>query len=163
MTGITKTPLTARFEDTAAALVRQDALFARGLLQEAAQALLGDEVPAARNMLRHVIKGTIGYRALSRCTGTPEKSLIRMFGPRGSPTAANLFAILSELQRHIGVQLTVAASPVERKRSRGRSASRSLKDLLLAREPRSENLAPLRGKLKRRRSTFGSIARSVRL
>lgn len=115
---MTQRPLTSRFEDTAASLVRQDPLFARGLLEEAVQAMLGGEVPLARNLLRHVIKGTIGYRELSRRTGTPEKSLIRMFGPRGSPTAANLFAVLAELQRHAGVQLTVTAAPVARRRPR---------------------------------------------
>jgi hypothetical protein len=113
-----KIPPAVPWDPVVTAFVARDRKFARGLLEEAVQALLGDEVPLARNLIRHVINGTIGYRELSRRTGAPEKSLIRMFGPRGSPTAVNLFAVLAELQRHAGVQLTVNATPVARKRPR---------------------------------------------
>ena len=58
-----------------------------------------------------VIKGTVGYKELSRRTDTPEKSLIRMFGPRGNPTAANLFNVLRQLQRRTGFRLEVRRSP----------------------------------------------------
>jgi hypothetical protein len=41
--------------------------------------------------------------------GAPAKSLIRMFGPRGSPQAKNLFSVVSCLQKNAGLQLRVAA------------------------------------------------------
>lgn len=99
------------------ARVKRDPEFARALLQEAVQALLSDDVPTARSLIRDVIKGSLGYATLSRRTGTPEKSLVRMFGANGNPTAANLFAVLTHLQHHSGVMFKVEAvrAPVRRK------------------------------------------------
>jgi DNA-binding phage protein len=87
--------------------VRKSPALARGLLDEAVGALLSNETAAARNLIRHVIKGTIGYAELARLTATPEKSLIRMFGPKGNPTAAKLFSVLEQLQHCTGVRFTV--------------------------------------------------------
>jgi DNA-binding phage protein len=80
--------------------------------------LLTDDVAVARSLIRDVIKGSMGYAELSRRTGTPEKSLVRMFGTNGNPTAANFFAVLTHLQQYSGVTFQVAAvrSPA-RKRS----------------------------------------------
>lgn len=99
------------------ARVRRDPEFARALLQEAVQALLADDLAVARSLIRDVIKGTIGYAKLSRLTGTPEKSLVRMFGATGNPTATNLFAVLTHLQHHSGIQFQVEAvrAPTRRK------------------------------------------------
>ena len=91
--------------------VQRDPKFARLLLQEAVQALLSDDVAVARALIRDVIKGAIGYTELSRRTGTPEKSLVRMFSASGNPTAANLFAVLTHLQQYSGVQFQVAVVP----------------------------------------------------
>jgi DNA-binding phage protein len=88
----------------------RDPEFARALLQEAVQALLADDVTAVRGLIRDVIKGSIGYAELSHCTGTAEKSLVRMFGASGNPTAANLFAVLTDLQQYSGVSFQVAAA-----------------------------------------------------
>ena len=99
--------------------VQRDPEFARLLLQEAVQALLSDDVAVARALIRDVIKGAIGYTELSRRTGTPEKSLVRMFSPSGNPTSANLFAVLTHLQQYSGVQFQVAVVPSpQRKKSR---------------------------------------------
>lgn len=104
-----KKPLGRAIGEITQARVQRDPDFARALLQEAVQALLADDVPVARALLRDVIKGSIGYAALSRRTGTPEKSLVRMFGATGNPTAHNLFSVLTHLQQHSGVRLEVAA------------------------------------------------------
>jgi DNA-binding phage protein len=103
--------------------VRKSPALARGLLDEAVSALLSNETAAARNLIRHVIKGTIGYAELARLTMTPEKSLIRMFGPKGNPTAAKLFSVLEQLQRSTGVRFMVRA--VRTKPERGRPAGRT--------------------------------------
>jgi DNA-binding phage protein len=97
--------------------VRREAAFGPALLEEAAQCMLNGELAVARNLVRDVIKGSIGYAELSRCTGTPEKSLVRMFGPNGNPTAANLSRIFAHLQHHEGVSLQVrsVAAPSARK------------------------------------------------
>ena len=39
------------------------------------------------------------------------KSLIRMFGPRGSPQARNLFGIIGYLQQQAGIELHVTLEP----------------------------------------------------
>jgi DNA-binding phage protein len=110
----TVSPRGRSLDEIAADLVRRDPLLINHILTEAAQALLDNEIPVARNLLRNVIKGSIGYAELSRRTGTPEKSLIRMFGPKGNPTAANLFTVLAHLQRRAGVRLHVASEKVRR-------------------------------------------------
>jgi hypothetical protein len=39
----------------------------------------------------------------------PPKSLMRMFGPKGNPTAVNLFGVIVALQAKTGVHLEVRA------------------------------------------------------
>lgn len=103
--------------DITQAHVRRDPEFARALLQETVQALLADDLAVARSLIRDVIKGSIGYAKLSRLTGTPGKSLVRTFGATGNPTATNLFAVLTRLQHHSGIQFQVEAvrAPARRK------------------------------------------------
>src|SRR4051812_29283798 len=97
-----KSKLTIPFGEIVEARVRREPAFAAGLLQEAAQCMLNGEISAARSLVRDVIKGSIGYAELSRRTGTPEKSLVRMFGPGGNPTAENLLNVFSHLQQFGG-------------------------------------------------------------
>jgi len=42
--------------------------------------------------------------------GTPPKSLHRMLGPRGNPSSANLFGMISALREaeHVRLQVTLA-------------------------------------------------------
>jgi DNA-binding phage protein len=112
------------FDEVVQARVGREEGFADALLQEAVQEMLAGELDVARSLIRDVIKGSIGYAELSRRTGTPEKSLVRMFGPRGNPTAANMFSVLAQLQRHSGVSLQVKSVRLPRKRhARAGSAS----------------------------------------
>jgi DNA-binding phage protein len=60
--------------------------------------------------LRAYINATIGFEKLAAATGTPIKSLMRMFGPDGNPTAANLVGVIGVLQKKTGVHLQVRAS-----------------------------------------------------
>ena len=60
-------------------------------------------------MLRDSINATIGFERLSLATQTPAKSLMRMFGRQGNPTAGNLLGVISVLQKQTGVHLQVAA------------------------------------------------------
>jgi DNA-binding phage protein len=79
------------------------------LFQEAVQTLISGDVDTARAVLRDFINATIGFAALAKATGTPAKNLMRMFGPNGNPTAANLFAVIGILQKKTGVHLEVRA------------------------------------------------------
>jgi hypothetical protein len=46
---------------------------------------------------------------LGELTGRNPKSLIRMLGPKGNPTAKNLFNILGELREQEGVEFEAHA------------------------------------------------------
>jgi DNA-binding phage protein len=52
---------------------------------------------------------TIGFPVLAEKAGIHVKTLHQMFGPKGNPTAANLFNIIACLQEHEGVRLQVVA------------------------------------------------------
>jgi hypothetical protein len=88
--------------------VRDDAKFAEALLREAIDAMLSGDVETGKSILRDYIKATMGFEALGEAMGTPPKSLIRMFGPRGNPQAKNLFGVIGYLQKHAGLELHVA-------------------------------------------------------
>jgi len=101
--------LTRDFRETVQARVRGDEKFRRGLLQDAIEALLAGEGALGREILRDFINATVGFPGLARKTGIHVKTLHQMFGPKGNPTAANLFHIIACLQRQEGVRLRVVA------------------------------------------------------
>lgn len=102
-------PLTRSFNDLIKTRVAADPAFRQALLQEAVQTMLDGDVATARSVLRDFINATIGFVRLGEATGTPAKSLMRMFGLRGNPTAENLLGVLRVLQRDTGVRLEVTA------------------------------------------------------
>lgn len=104
--------------------IKEQPEFGRALLEEAAQSILNGELDLARNIVRDVIKGTIGYAELGRRTGTPEKSLVRMFGPNGNPTASNISNVFVHLQEHGRFRLKVTSVPVSRKKPVKRAVAR---------------------------------------
>jgi len=110
-------PVGRSFDEMVQARVGREAAFAEALLQMAVQEMLAGDLDVARSLIRDVIKGSIGYAELSRRTGTPEKSLVRMFGPSGNPTAANIFSVLAQLQRASGVSLQVKSVRAQGKAS----------------------------------------------
>jgi len=101
---------TVNFRDHVKARIKADPQFRAALLQEAVQTLIEGDVGTARIVLRDFINATIGFAALAKATGIPPKSLMRMFGPKGNPTAANLSEVMRVLQKKTGVHLEVRAS-----------------------------------------------------
>ncbi len=101
--------LTRSFKDHVKAKIKSDPAFRQALFQEAVQTLISGDVDTARAVLRDFINATIGFAALAKATGTPPKSLMRMFGPGGNPTAANLFGVIGALQKKTRVHLEVRA------------------------------------------------------
>lgn len=91
--------LTRDFKETIAARVQKDARFRRALLAEAVGTLLRGELDAGKAMLRDYINATIGFAALAKEIGKDSKSIHRMLGPKGNPTADNIFSIVKILQR----------------------------------------------------------------
>ena len=95
--------LTRAFRETVQARARRDPDFREALLTEGVNAFLVGDVETGKSVLRDFINATVGFEKLASATGTPSKSLMRMFSPAGNPRASNLFAILSELQKECGV------------------------------------------------------------
>ena len=102
--------LTRSFKDTVKARVERDPAFRDALLTEAVEQLLSGEVEVGQAVLRDFIDATIGFERLAAETGTSPKSLMRMLGPAGNPTAADLFSILNKVQQASGVHLSVSAA-----------------------------------------------------
>ena len=102
--------LTRSFRDHIKAKIESDPEFRQALFQEAVQTLIEGDVDTARAVLRDFINATIGFPALAKATGIPPKSLMRMFGPSGNPTAANLSDVIRVLQKKTGVHLEVRAT-----------------------------------------------------
>ena len=73
--------------------------------------LIAGDVDAGKRILRDDINATIRFDTLGRAVDTPPKSLMRMFGPRRTPNARNLLAVIDPLQRATGIDLKVEARP----------------------------------------------------
>ncbi len=102
-------PLTRSFKEFVEIRIERDPKFRQALFQEAVQTLIEGDVETAKSVLRDHINATIGFSALAKATRMPPKSLMRMFGPKGNPTAVNLFGVIVALQERTGVHLAVRA------------------------------------------------------
>jgi DNA-binding phage protein len=103
-------PLTRSFNVTLRERATRDPAFRAALFGGAVQALLAGDLDTAKAALRAYVNATIGFEKLATATGTPPKSLMRMFGPSGNPTAANLSEVIRVLQKKTRVHLEVRAS-----------------------------------------------------
>jgi DNA-binding phage protein len=103
-------PLTHSFDDTVRERAAADPEFRAALFREAIVALLDGDAETAKIALHAYIKATVGYENLAKATGTPVKSLMRMFGPKGNPTADNLSSVIGVLQKKTRVRLEVRAT-----------------------------------------------------
>src|ERR1044071_8334093 len=99
---------TRSFKEVVQHHVKRDKKFAQALLREGVDAMLSGDVDTGKTILRDYIKATVGFEKLGAATGSPPKSLIRMFGPRGNPQAKNLFNVIGYLQKRAGLRLHVA-------------------------------------------------------
>ena len=70
--------------------------------------MVSDDGDTGKTILRDDIKATVGLEKLGAATGSPPKSLIRTFGPRGNPPAKNLFSVVGYLQKRAGLRLHVS-------------------------------------------------------
>lgn len=100
--------LTRSFKATVKARAERDPAFRDALLTEAVDQLLAGDIESGKAVLRDYINATIGFERLAEETGTSSKSLMRMLGPTGNPTATNLFSVLRTVQKTSGIQLSVA-------------------------------------------------------
>ncbi len=101
-------PLTREFNETVKARAARDPKFRKELLVEALEAIFVDnDLDTGKVLLRDYINATEGFSRLSAAVEKPEKSLMRMLGPRGNPTALNLFQIVAHLTKQEKVRVKV--------------------------------------------------------
>ena len=101
--------LTRDFRGTIARRVAADPDFARALLAEGARESLAGDADTARALLRDHVDATVGFAAVAEDMGSDPESVMRMLGPGGNPTVAELGGLLASLQRRTGVTLDVTA------------------------------------------------------
>jgi DNA-binding phage protein len=98
-------PLTTDFRETIRARAQRDEDFRQGLLLEAVDLMLSGDVETGKKIIRNYINATVGFQKLAKRTHRPEKSLMRMFSPKGNPSSQNMFGVLAELAKAEGVKL----------------------------------------------------------
>jgi putative addiction module killer protein len=103
-TGDALMPLTHDFKETIRARAQSDPNFRQALLREAVECVIAGDLQTGKAVLRDYVNATVGFQKLEKRTRIPAKSLMRMLGPKGSPSAANLSSILTVLQKTEGVQ-----------------------------------------------------------
>ncbi len=80
-------PLTRDFKQTVQERAWNDPEFRIGLLTEAAECLLNDEVNVAKTLLRDYVNATIGFQALCTLTDKKSQSLIVCSAARAIPVS----------------------------------------------------------------------------
>ena len=102
--------LTRDFKETIKARVERDPAFRRELLREGVETMLNGDVETGKTVLRNYINATVGFPKLAARTKIHVKTLHQMFGPKGNPTARNLFEIVAYLQKAEGVRIEVRSA-----------------------------------------------------
>ena len=100
--------LTHDFKATIRARAQRDADFRQALLREAVECILNGDLDTGKAVLRDYVNATVGFQGLENRTQIPVKSLMRMLGPKGSPSVANFSSILMALQKTEGVQFELS-------------------------------------------------------
>jgi DNA-binding phage protein len=103
--------LTRSFKETVKERAQRDPDFRVGLLREAVEALLRDEIDVGKVLLRDYINATVGFADLAGATHKNPKSLMRMLSAEGNPRADNLFSVIAHLQKVEGIELGVNVRP----------------------------------------------------
>src|SRR4051812_2089482 len=86
--------LTHDFKETIRARSQVDPEFRQALLREAVESVINGDLPIGKAVLRDYVNATVGFSDLENQTHIPARSLMRMLGPKGSPSAAHLAGIL---------------------------------------------------------------------
>ncbi len=99
--------LTRDFKETIVERAKRDKKFRRGMLMRGIALLVAgdkDDVQAGKSFLRDYINATIGFVTLSKRTGIPKESLMRMLSPSGNPGLNNLNQVTHTLLASEGVK-----------------------------------------------------------
>ena len=102
--------LTRHFKKTIVHRAQTDPAFRRAMFIDAINELLSGNVDVAKAMLRDYINATITFQPLADAVDRNNKSVQRMFSPKGNPTTKSLFEIVSILQKQEGISLHIDPS-----------------------------------------------------
>jgi len=103
-------PITRAFRKTILSRAERDVDFRRHMLTEAINEFLSGDLDAGKSILRDYINATITFQGLAARLRKSSKSIHRMLGPSGNPTAENILEIIKILQAHERVKLQVKVS-----------------------------------------------------
>ena len=95
---------TRPYSDTIIARIKREPKFAQLLYASAINAILEGEAAEGLSILRDLVNADISFKELARQTGLGEKSLHRMLGRNGNPTAHNLAAILRSVAEDLQIK-----------------------------------------------------------
>jgi hypothetical protein len=95
---------THNFRETIRARAQRDPKFRQALLREAAECHLEGDLTTAKAILRDYVNATLGFIKLEKRTHIPAKSLMRMLGSKGSPSAANFSSVFTRSKKNEGVR-----------------------------------------------------------
>lgn len=98
--------LTRNFKNTVAKRARQDPEFRRELLRGALDEFLAGDLPVAKALLLDYINASPQFAKVAEKMDKDPKSIQRMLGPKGNPTAENLTALFKVLQKLEGVKFS---------------------------------------------------------
>lgn len=101
--------LSRDFKETIKARAENDPAFRLGLLTEAAECFLRDEVDVTKTLLRDYVNATVGFQKLAAMTNKKPASLMRMLSGSGNPSLSNISMIMASLHQHEGVEMRVTA------------------------------------------------------
>ncbi len=147
-------PLTHDFKETIRGRAQRDPAFRQALLREAVECILNGDLATGKAVLRDYVNATAGFQAIEKRTHIPAKSLMRMPGPKGSPSAANLTSILTALQISEGVQFELSLRR-ENRLPNSFSNLRSPSPRVPSSRPQTLNWSPLR------RPDYGPIPATI--
>ena len=77
------------------------------MLKEAIELMLTGDIETGKALVRNYINVTVRFQELARAVDTPAPSLMRMFGPKGNPSAKNLFGVMAQLQKNEGISFAL--------------------------------------------------------
>lgn len=91
--------LTREFKETIEKRAADDPEFRYALLLEAINELLTGDLAVAKLLLRDYVNASPKFEILAKKMGKNSKSIQRMLGPHGNPTAENLTGLIKAVQK----------------------------------------------------------------
>ena len=99
--------LTRDFKKSVLERAQKEPNFRHGLLEQANNEFLSGNPEVGKELMRDYIHASIAFSTLAQKLHKSDKSLQRMFGPKGNPTINNFCAILRAVQKKEGIKIQV--------------------------------------------------------